>query len=603
MSKLILHISDLHVTRYTGADGKVNSKINSYLTTRDNDEASNHFVNTFIKEIKKDFPDSEYYLLVTGDISNEGEKIEFTFATKFLAAITSELKIAAERILVLPGDHDIHRRSLANELDERPTNESHLLNSIKLKNFASFYNDVKGQDFQFDKLIVDHILIQDKVVLIGLNSNYKIDLSGGDGFIPIEKFKGELEALKKLLPSDVQLIACWHHNITAGYENKNSGQWEVENRQHLLAELESQNVKLVLTGNEHTNSVKSILLNTLWTSDAGAFSAVDNDTTFKVYPMHISREKISLENKTYALQKTNGNDQSYFWDARSNVASAQPEEFVLFEKNNQIITDVLDLPHIKGSIVPQRTPETVDEFTQENVRIYYDNPSISDSLYSIIKEKKLFHSGHFHWSESSRAHNWIDVSKLLEDGSTLYFVQNAIIDIIDKFNLAERCDLIIGLGYEGNIISSKASIKYNIPYTSLPYSYRYNDHHEYEKKLNYDNRLAEFKTVIIITDVVNDGRTIRKLIAEKEKEFFDKVDKIIVLSLFYTGHREINIDILNYQTLPKDYDIENDHEVNNIEFYTIKYLPVERCPYGSNYKDECFIYKDGLSFVHLFYAE
>jgi len=52
-----------------------------------------------------------------------------------------------------------------------------------------------------------------------------------------------------------------------------------------------------------------------------------------------------------------------------------------------------------------------------------------------------------------------------------------------------------------------------------------------------------------------------------------------------------------------NYDIENDEVVNNIEFYTVKSLKVEKCPYGKDFRTECFIYKDDLSCVKLFYDE
>ena len=77
--------------------------------------------------------------------------------------------------------------------------------------------------------------------------------------------------------------------------------------------------------------------------------------------------------------------------------------------------------------------------------------------------------------------------------------------------------------------------------------------------------------------MVNDCRTIRKLIDKREQTFFKQVEKIIVLPLFYTGHQNIDINILNANKLPDGYDIENDHEVNNIEFYTVKSLRVEKC--------------------------
>lgn len=110
---------------------------------------------------------------------------------------------------------------------------------------------------------------------------------------------------------------------------------------------------------------------------------------------------------------------------------------------------------------------------------------------------------------------------------------------------------------------------------------------------------------MIVTDVVNDGRTIRKLINKRQNTFFKNVDKVYVISLFYTGESKLNNNILNFdfvKNLP-NYDFENDEEVNNIEFYTIKSLKVEKCPYGSDFRETCLIVKDGLGCVNLFYDE
>ena len=436
------------------------------------------------------------------------------------------------------------------------------------------------------------------IVKINMYNNYKINNEGGKGFIPIESFGRELVELKASLNiENLNYIACWHHNFTSGYEDKNNGQWEADNRIHLLAELERQNIKFVFTGNEHTSCFKNISSSSVTTSDCGAFSSTKYDSTFKIYPIQIGSD-ITLKNIIYALQKPNGNDFKFFWDIRNNKAAKQPETIDLYIENTQLIKDVDDaLPHTS---VQDDVVETGERIAEKR---FYNNQLISTQLYNIVKDKKLYHSGHFHWSETSRAHNWIDVSKLLEDKDDLYFVKNAIIDVIETHNLNINCDLIIGLGYEGNIIASKASIKYNIPYTSLPYSYRYNDHDAYEKELNFVNNDGKYKKVIILTDVVNDGRTIRKLIAKREEPFFKGVTEIIVVSLFYTGHQDINTNILNHNMLPENYDFENDHVVNNIEFYTIKSLRVERCPYGKNYRKDCFIYKDDLSCVHLFYDQ
>ena len=72
--------------------------------------------------------------------------------------------------------------------------------------------------------------------------------------------------------------------------------------------------------------------------------------------------------------------------------------------------------------------------------------------------------------------------------------------------------------------------------------------------------------------------------------------------------KECGIDVCvntKEKDFPKDYDWENDYkDVDNIEYYTVAKLKVEKCPYNnSNYKTECLIYKDKLDCVHLFYDE
>jgi hypoxanthine phosphoribosyltransferase len=154
-------------------------------------------------------------------------------------------------------------------------------------------------------------------------------------------------------------------------------------------------------------------------------------------------------------------------------------------------------------------------------------------------------------------------------------------------------------------LATKSAIKFDKPYSFLPYSYRHHEHHDFETELNYENNSKQYKNVLIVTDVVNDGRTIRKLIKKRQNKFFGNVDKVYVISLFYTGDSILNYNILNFnfiKTIP-NYDLESDEEVNNIEYYTVKSLKVEKCPYGKNFREECFIYKDELSCVNLFYDE
>lgn len=599
--KIIIHISDLHVSIYYNPDTSPKDGLKSYLTTDNTIDKSLHFITTFtskINEIKASYENPEFILLITGDIANISEEPEYKFAKKFIERILEDLAIPKENCLIIPGDHDVSRRLLNAHLITAPNKESHLLNEVKFYNFSKFYEDIKGVSFDHDKIIFDFINIEDKVVLLAINSNYYINQNGGDGYIPIQKFRNELIEIKKQLPSGVNFICCWHHNITANYDNKNSGQWDKDNRNYLLSELDSQGIKMILTGNEHTPGAKKIKIE-INTSDCGAFCDTVNHSSFKIYPVITEGNNIRLKNVGYNLQKPNHNDNPFYWNIVENTSAEQVDYFDIQLTNETSIMEVEELPAAGEftQYVPLQARKIQVVKTDEIVK---QDLSMSDRLYSIVRDKKLFHSGHFHWSETSRAHNWIDVSKLLEDKNDLVFVKNAIVDVIDANELYIDCNLIIGLGYEGNLIASKASIKYNVKYSYLPYSYRYKDHHEYENKLNLVNDDKSYKKVIIISDVVNDGRTIRKLIGKREKEFFANVEKVIVISLFYTGSEKPTTDILNSDS-QDGFDYTKDENVNNIEFYTIKHIRVDKCPYGDDYATECIIYKDELSCVNLFY--
>ena len=598
MNSIILHISDLHISLDKKIGGEVN-KHDSYLDTSFDNEPSFLYIDRFTAALKRDYEISKQkiYLLITGDITNEGEKKEFDFALTYLNRIIKSLNIQKENILLLPGDHDLNRRSIINLLETNDKSTIQEINDAKYKNFSIFYNNLLNKVFEPNRIVFDTLIIDDSLILLGLNSCTKIDLLKKLGNVPIIQFEEEISHIIKESP--LKMIACVHHNLTSAHDDKNSGQWDADNRESFLQKILSNGIGFVFTGNEHTNSCKSLFLGEITTSDSGCFSSKSWDTTFKVYEI-IKNDDVVLKNTIYSLHKPNINDFKYEWDTRKNKIFSQPEEFVVFKKNPPLIdVEISELP----SQELEKSPELKENLIENDFNVYY-NVKYTDLLYDKVKDLKLYHSGHFHWSETSRAHNWIDVSKLIEDKENLDFVKNAVVDVIEDKKMGD-VDLIIGLGYEGNIISSKAAIKYNKPYTFLPYSYRHDEHHTFENELNFDNSSKKYKKILIITDVVNDGRTIRKLINKRQKAFFSNVDQVYVISLFYTGESILNFDILNFDFIKtiSNYDIENDEEVNNIEFYTVKSLKVEKCPYGKDFRETCLIVKDKLGCVNLFYDE
>ena len=602
MSSIILHISDFHVSLDKKYDGEVKLHDSELSATEEND-SSLLYVERFIEFVKTQVSDKTIFLLITGDLTDWGEQIEFEYAEKYLKKIIDALGISKTNILLIPGDHDLNRRAIENQLATNPDSTLEVINDAKFSNFKKFYESFLGRDFNPNSIILDNLIIDNRIQLLGINSSYKIDLKQKEGSISIEKFEEEIKNYH--MNGELKTIFCCHHNLVSSHENKKSGQWEISNRARLLSKLQEYSINFVFSGNEHTSSLEKYGQGEIIISDSGPLTSKKYDSAFKIYEINL-KEDIILTNKIYGLVKPGAFENPYYWEQRKNSHCKQDEAIKVFIKNTPNITgDITEIPSEINLDSNTNLIEQSVEYPLNEINTYY-NPLYTDVLYNKVKELNIFHTGHFHWSETSRAHNWIDISKLIENKENLNFLKNAVIDVLETKIQAENIDLIIGLGYEGNILATKAAIKYNRPYSFLPYSYRHHEHHPTETELNFDNLSKSFKKVLIITDVVNDGRTIRKLIKKRQPNFFSNVDKIYVISLFYTGESVLNNNVLNFEFIKnniKNYDLLSDEEVNNIEFYTVKSLKVEKCPYGKNFREECFIYKDELSCVNLFYDE
>ena len=626
MKKAIVHISDLHVSLHQTFKG---DKIDvfSHLTTNSNDGQIDNFINEFCIKIKKQFNEFELYLIISGDIANKGILEEFTSAKKIINSIISELGISKEKVLIVPGDHDINydncRLAHENGIRNGQTKQSFEYFTEKFENFSNFYNEFYDSTCFFpEKTIVNSLVIeQDKLLIVGLNSNYKIDYDGGNGYFEINNLRNELNELLSNY-KDYSVVCVFHHNIFAAYDNTMTGQWDNSNsdsnRLAVFRLFEEFGVNTLLYGNEHTRCSFYNSNHKVTYSDSGTFANSKQNpiSSFKVYEIISEDNKLYFKNNLFLLLKAGLTDLEFpfgTWTLQMQSESIGELEIIPMRtpEESEIKADLfLDDKGEKNEIATGIEVRKNFKNTPKNYIPFSSNDKDHLSLLKIIKSKNLFHSGHFHWSETSRAHNWIDVSKLLNNREDLLDAKKYILNLIDKNKI--DFDFIIGLGIEGNMLATRTAIIKSKDYTFLPYSYRYDDHSDHEKQLNFEND-GLIKKVLIITDVVHDGRTIRKLIHKKRPEdntakFFEHVEKIIVVSLFFTG--ELTDEKSDYHYLlnksidDENFDSDNDHEEDRIQFHFVSHLKVQECPYNkNNYKTDCIIVSEGLCGIHKFYTE
>ena len=313
MNDIIIHISDLHIADLNNRFGRKNSKTHLVTPSENNNK---DYLDLFIDKIK-DLKADNISLIITGDISDKGEINEFIQAEYILTYITSELQIKKKNLLIIPGDHDVHRFSLETEIrtNHTKTFSTEELNLIKFKNFNGFYSKFKSSPMRGDKLFFDYIDLQD-FVLIGVNSNFKIDVNGGDGYLSTELLDLELKSFRKE-NKDKEIILCTHHNMQGEYENDYFGQWDEDNRKNLIPVLERNYVKCILSGNEHTMNSKVLQGTQIILSDAGSFSVKDEPkikASFKVYKINRSSKELLLENTCFELRPNSGTSGNPFGD-------------------------------------------------------------------------------------------------------------------------------------------------------------------------------------------------------------------------------------------------------------------------------------------------
>lgn len=310
--KAFIHISDLHIAELNepGIEDKNERIEKTWLKARD-DKDNDDYIGEFCKSVKEkiSIDDPDYYLLVSGDIADSSSETEYEFAKKFLEQIHNELKIDKEKILIVPGNHDVYRPKCREAADKNPKKPAYLNLEAKYENFKCFYDGFYAgteKVFGVDKQIVDYLALkEDQMLFVGINTNYKIHYKGGKGAVEIDAFKEELAKLCEEF-EDYTKIAVFHHNIRSdSEEDKDSyGSWEKKDWIRFKNALEERDFKMVMFGNEHTRA-SSRTLNThrgeneMYLSDSGSF-ALHNDTCTPSYKVYILSQD---ENRTALIQK------------------------------------------------------------------------------------------------------------------------------------------------------------------------------------------------------------------------------------------------------------------------------------------------------------
>ena len=565
----ILHISDLHFSHY-GEE--------SMLT-----EA---FKLKFLKKLKGlKYQDNQEikvkYLIVSGDISDGGAKKDFLKAKAFLEDICTEMEINKSNVLICPGNHDICWHKLQEYLDEEenPTKEPHEYHDIKFEKFKNFYNDFfEGKKTFFtDNAVVDVIINdEDKLVLVGLNSCFRESFKRKDhyGFIDFDSLNKKLNEISDKIIGYNKLVIM-HHNPNH-FKNE---EVSVKNWSEIIELLDD--FPSVINGHIHSSNGESITTrDSKYFVSVGSFSKKDVKIK-NAFNILLKNPQDSTKYKVLYYEYEN--KETPYWQLHDEN-NAIPEITLNSEKGESVLSKIsadnedANFPVSKSFEEPTENNEkTVEKRTKS-----YNE--LIDDLIRIIVKKKLFKSGHFHWSPDFRSHGIIDINYLISHRKSMDLIYQLFYLKISKIlhDKEIQPDLIVGIGITGNAIGSLLSVLFpSCDYSFVPDELK-EEYSVFEKTI----KDGEYKNILLIKDIIYVADTLNEVF---EHDIFNEIDNILMFSLFYCGKKGTEHKVFDGK--------------ENVLFNSIcNKIVIERCPHKGDVK-ECSIVEYKLDTFYELYTK
>jgi len=203
-----------------------------------------------IKNLKHDI------VLVSGDLTKDGEKVSHELFASYLA----QLEAAGKKVYVIPGNHDIvngHSYKYVGDNIERVPN-------ITADQFAQMYSDFGFKDaLQRDPNSLSYVAeLQPGLWLLALDSNlYRENVedkeSVTDGKFSAETLMWIEKMLGQAAKENKAVIVMMHHGIMEHYagQQKNYGEYIVDDYEEVAKLLANYNARLVFTGHYHAQDI------------------------------------------------------------------------------------------------------------------------------------------------------------------------------------------------------------------------------------------------------------------------------------------------------------------------------------------------------------
>ncbi len=278
------------------------------------------------------------YLVISGDLTNRGEYEEFERVHDFLSDLIKEMKLTAERTIIVPGNHDLSWDEDVYEwMQERKVDLSKLpadnyikegkgylvrndeLYPKRFKNFARFHHQFKQLEYSLkaEEQSLSVLFEETGIQFLALNSAWMIDEyhKGRSGINEKAMAKALIEAGRRIeeakkakrMKEDASVlrIAVWHHPATGNEKIADDD---------FIEKLRKADFKLCLHGHVHEDRTDLVgylhPARKLHMAGAGSFGAVAAHrppSTPRLYNViEIPRDHSLIRVNTRCMRKESG---------------------------------------------------------------------------------------------------------------------------------------------------------------------------------------------------------------------------------------------------------------------------------------------------------
>lgn len=268
----LFHFSDFH------------SGLDSNIYDKHGIDASNKIVNEINRiNLKVD------YIVFTGDFAFK--EMGFNGAINFFNKLSEKLKLAKDKFLFVPGNHEIAAEPVDEGFDfakYRTFIHDFYRDEIKSVYGDNFYDRFKNKDFSFDYLINDRILIS------GFHQENNKNKGINEGFLD-SKMNEHAKRYRK--NKDLIKIAMIHQAVLPIVKVSNADL--LENAGSFTNTLAKNGYRIILTGHSHESEI-NLLNNQYLNVSVGSFGLKGHPSNYNVIRVDLNLNRITV--KSYGAE-------------------------------------------------------------------------------------------------------------------------------------------------------------------------------------------------------------------------------------------------------------------------------------------------------------